>query len=362
MAACFFSCFFFCVSNAQIQFVNPNMEGDTCIYFGQCIADNWTRCWVHEKMGLAASGQPLGVPKNAYEGTTFAVLGAFSPNSFGTMSQRLNCSLKKNCEYEFSFAGASFYIELGGSTIGKMQVFLNHDTCSENKLAYTSPYLDTVWGIYTARFTANDDYEWIQFRPLYEGTGMQLFLDALSPIRCLNAHEVNITGTKDTTVPASGSCVQLSAQTNLITYDSMYWIKLPADTFAHNQWNATVCPDTDAVYVVAIHDSTATCAGTWWSFDTVKVRVDKNNAIHTIQQGSTIQVFPNPSKQQVQIELTNEMAGGVLQVYDVNGRWVKRLTVSDKRMAIDVSDLPSALYVLVVSKSGLTARTKLFVE
>lgn len=359
----FLSILSFCLSHAQIEFVNPKMEGDSCSW--NCLPDYWTKCWFHFPTAVVTNGQPTGIPKNAYEGDTWAVLSAYSSGNFGTISQKLNCQVKKNHEYEFDFAGASYFVysQFVVFANGKMQFFLNHDTCSEDQLAYTSPYLDTTWGVYTARFTANDDYEWIMFRPLFEGTGMELDLDALSSIYCVNAHNVTVTSTKDTIVPKSNSCVQLSAQGDITTYDSLYWIKLPNDTFAYNLWGVTVCPDSDAVYLVAIHDSVADCAGTWWSFDTVQVRVDLGLSADGYSDMSTnLTISPNPSNTSVTVKIPQIFIGGEAFVYNSSGILLVRYFVSNSFQEYDVSRLAKGMYFLQVRNAGQSIGKRLIVD
>lgn len=82
---------------------------------------------------------------------------------------------------------------------------------------------------------------------------------------------------------------------------------------------------------------------------------------------SQIQVYPNPASGVVQMEVSSELIGGEVKVYDVHGRVVKKFEVSSfqvssLKLVVDVSDWSKGMYVITAEKEGMVARGKLVVE
>ncbi len=75
-----------------------------------------------------------------------------------------------------------------------------------------------------------------------------------------------------------------------------------------------------------------------------------------------IQVYPNPASGSVQMEVSSEMIGGEVKVYDVHGRMVKEWRVASEKWQVDVSDWSKGMYVVVATKGEKTARGKMMVE
>ncbi len=80
------------------------------------------------------------------------------------------------------------------------------------------------------------------------------------------------------------------------------------------------------------------------------------------QEPRQIQVYPNPASRSVQLEVSSEMVGGEVKVYDVHGRVVKEWRVASEKWKVDVSDWGKGLYVVTAEKEGKFARGKLVVE
>lgn len=85
----------------------------------------------------------------------------------------------------------------------------------------------------------------------------------------------------------------------------------------------------------------------------VGIKEDKFNA-------STISVFPNPTQTQLLVQL-NENINGVakLKLMDIRGTILKQFVVSTDRTFVDVSDLPSGVYVIEVLNGKFSYREKI---
>ncbi|MCW5907214.1 MAG: T9SS type A sorting domain-containing protein [Chitinophagales bacterium] len=64
----------------------------------------------------------------------------------------------------------------------------------------------------------------------------------------------------------------------------------------------------------------------------------------------------------MQLEVSSEMIGGIVKVYDVHGRMVKEWRVASDKWQVNVSDLSKGLYIVIAEQEGKFARAKLVVE
>ncbi len=61
---------------------------------------------------------------------------------------------------------------------------------------------------------------------------------------------------------------------------------------------------------------------------------------------SLLKVYPNPATDRLQLQLQNNQASALLQLYDLSGREVKRVTLSEMQQSLDISDLAAGMYSL----------------
>lgn len=227
---------------------------------------------------------------------------------------------KKNKTYIFSLALASeIHLDPQGYFNKNKSYFTlwgGQDTCDKGEALWLSPLLDTVWQVYTFQFTPkNADYDYLLFRcdTIINDRGI-IFIDSLSDIYPYNAHDISVS-IKDTTVLRTNRCVNLSSTTGITTYDSLYWYSIPAGFHSDQQNPGVVCPDSTTYYIVAMHDTTMTCAGTWWSYDTVKVTVvDSFTTVKEISQENypVFKIRPNPISKQGSIIISTSEEGTAL--------------------------------------------------
>ena len=84
------------------------------------------------------------------------------------------------------------------------------------------------------------------------------------------------------------------------------------------------------------------------TYDTMTIAVSTEMSAHGPNLNN-VTVFPNPASTELIIEHAN---GSEVVVYDVVGREVKRVHISQEREVMDVSGLVSGVYVVTISKDG----------
>jgi hypothetical protein len=64
------------------------------------------------------------------------------------------------------------------------------------------------------------------------------------------------------------------------------------------------------------------------------------------QLSSQLKAFPNPATDLLQLQLQNNQASALVQLYDLSGREVKRVLMSEMQTTLDISDLAAGMYNL----------------
>ena len=74
---------------------------------------------------------------------------------------------------------------------------------------------------------------------------------------------------------------------------------------------------------------------------------EQYNAEVPLYPESSLQVYPNPTNNQVTLEfITEEEVSGIVIVRDIVGRVCRQFSVNDKKTALDLSSLPQGVYML----------------
>ena len=90
------------------------------------------------------------------------------------------------------------------------------------------------------------------------------------------------------------------------------------------------------------------------------VTIQWSDAVETIAAPMNLQVYPNPAKETIQLNLPSNIQRFQLRILSNDGKCVKQMTTDSR--SISVSDLAAGYYIVeVVSESGI-ARTKICVE
>jgi len=74
---------------------------------------------------------------------------------------------------------------------------------------------------------------------------------------------------------------------------------------------------------------------------------------------SSINVYPNPVQNMVNIEMIGEETLETIQVFDVQGRLVKEVNPTGTKMMVDVSDLIEGIYIVQINGQHMQRITKL---
>jgi hypothetical protein len=72
----------------------------------------------------------------------------------------------------------------------------------------------------------------------------------------------------------------------------------------------------------------------------------------TPDEGSSLQVYPNPFTDALRLEVPGGMTGGKLSLYDSNGRLVKRQLANSPVIMLNTRNLSPGIYLLVMQKDN----------
>jgi hypothetical protein len=85
------------------------------------------------------------------------------------------------------------------------------------------------------------------------------------------------------------------------------------------------------------------------------------NSLAEFSKLDGVRSFPNPAKDRVTIASDNEQISTII-LFDVHGREVLALQPNNRNVSIDVSALPSGLYVAQISTASQVGTLKLMIE
>lgn len=74
-----------------------------------------------------------------------------------------------------------------------------------------------------------------------------------------------------------------------------------------------------------------------------------------------LKLQPNPANDLVQIAVTEELVGGVLKLYDVQGRALTEIRVTNQNISIDTASLTSGIYIVHINTARGTITKRLIV-
>ncbi len=85
--------------------------------------------------------------------------------------------------------------------------------------------------------------------------------------------------------------------------------------------------------------------------------------LETLELESKFQVFPNPTKDILNLQLPNEMETANVKVYDLMGRLLLEQAVSDfSNVKLNVSTFPKGQFIVEVRGGNQVLREKFMVE
>ena len=86
-----------------------------------------------------------------------------------------------------------------------------------------------------------------------------------------------------------------------------------------------------------------------------------DGTVNVMEDISDISAYPNPAKDNVILMIPNGEAS-VVDIYDLNGRKVKTISVNEVENKLNIGDLSSGLYILSVTQSNGATNIKLQVK
>lgn len=96
---------------------------------------------------------------------------------------------------------------------------------------------------------------------------------------------------------------------------------------------------------------------TFSEWSTIQLREEPNN-INALNQSGEVIVYPNPANNTLNIVAEGFAEKGTIYITNMTGKKVKEFVVTSAEMSIDISDIPSGVYLLVLKNNGRSALTK----
>lgn len=92
--------------------------------------------------------------------------------------------------------------------------------------------------------------------------------------------------------------------------------------------------------------------------DWLNLTLSVKSAVESLSEGGFIQVFPNPTSDNIRVQIISELKGGTLELYDNTGKRLstERLNAADNQKDMSLSALPSGTYLLMWKSLDGTVR------
>jgi hypothetical protein len=85
------------------------------------------------------------------------------------------------------------------------------------------------------------------------------------------------------------------------------------------------------------------------------------NSFDNVITKPAINLYPNPANSYINVQVTNATAHGMISIYNTSGALVKLVEIEESEKEIDISELPSGLYLITVDTKK-EAITKQFIK
>ena len=92
--------------------------------------------------------------------------------------------------------------------------------------------------------------------------------------------------------------------------------------------------------------------------DWINLILSIKSAVQSLSDSGFIQVYPNPTADNIRVQIISELKGGTLEIYDNSGKQlaIERLVAADNQKDISLSALANGTYLLVWKSLDGTAR------
>ncbi len=104
-------------------------------------------------------------------------------------------------------------------------------------------------------------------------------------------------------------------------------------------------------------------AGEYHIYTTKQLTTPHILGINSIEDDQSINIYPNPASETLNVNfLEPQHKNSKIEFYDIQGKMVKNIIVSNNTNAINISDLYSGLYILKINTSNNTYSKKIIIE
>ncbi|HRN94787.1 MAG TPA: hypothetical protein PL084_08680, partial [Chitinophagales bacterium] len=188
---------------AQIIVANKGMEGFSCVtratgsidsfeYTQICSLSSYFLCDTFIAIVDAFTFNPPNFyPSVPYSGNTCLMLSDVTNKLKGSVSTKIECSLKKNKQYKISYWASNVWNWVDTQTAKTFEIWGNLDTCNRIEKLWESEPIGIGWIQYKAFLLPKlQDYEYLNFRIGISSNSYDLLLDSLSDIYPFNGNDV----------------------------------------------------------------------------------------------------------------------------------------------------------------------------
>ncbi len=116
---------------------------------------------------------------------------------------------------------------------------------------------------------------------------------------------------------------------------------------------------------VGTHTITYTYTDSYGCFnnDSTSITVELCSGINILENAGDLQVYPNPFRSTIYLDRSKQLSTiSQLFVQDITGKLLRSVTITEPKQAIDLSALPSGIYILKAMDEGHSYTTKLVKE
>lgn len=131
-----------------------------------------------------------------------------------------------------------------------------------------------------------------------------------------------------------------------------------------NQQNPTHYFTAPGIYNVTLEGCNTACPAGWCESITIPVivldnRTEDTTGIHNISQNIGVELYPNPASNTIQLEIPIELDLSSVILMDITGKQVLEVEATTGLQKLDVSKIPSGVYLITISNGTNTYRQKI---
>jgi hypothetical protein len=120
--------------------------------------------------------------------------------------------------------------------------------------------------------------------------------------------------------------------------------------------------NTDTINVGALTGGTFEKTQSYYFIDDVSVELDTLTGLEEHEKVK-FEIYPNPAISKVTIETEQTNEARALQMFDITGRAVLFVTLSNTKTSIDISQLPAGVYIAaLLQDEAIASRRKIIIE